>query len=312
MVALLLAYFYLPAAYASNRISIDSSSWYDAVLENNLQKRQDWEGQKNEWMNPDNFLSMNDSEMKKLSDEIVKECTDDYEKIKAIHDWVCNNIYYDYDGFGFTTIEVKNDEEAVEIGNMSAYELLMTYRRGKCWYYSSIFSTLVRAQGIPCMTVSGFAAHDNSILAAKSTNHEWNQAFVDNRWIIVDTTWDSGNAYSDGKYIGGGSSDKYFDISDTDFAHDHKIMEYSDVHKYSIVQQIAITGGETELSAMQAFPGQMVTITVKPETGYQLGELDVISDNNRVPVTQQAGTDNQYTFIMPGGNTTVLASFFKN
>ena len=63
---------------------------------------------------------------------------------------------------------------------------------------------------------------------------------------------------------------------------------------------------------MQAFPGQMVTITVKPEPGYQLEKLDVISDNNRVPVTQQVDTNNQYIFMMPSSNTTVLASFLKN
>ncbi len=75
LAALLLAYSHLPVAYASNRISIDSSSWYDDVLENNLQKRQDWESQKNEWMNPDNFLSMNDSEMKKFFNSC--SCTGD-------------------------------------------------------------------------------------------------------------------------------------------------------------------------------------------------------------------------------------------
>jgi len=33
------------------------------------------------------------------------------------------------------------------------------------------------------------------------TNHAWNEAFVDGKWIILDTTWDSFNYYENRKYI---------------------------------------------------------------------------------------------------------------
>lgn len=303
----------LPVAYMPNLINTNSSAWYDTVLNNNLQKRREWEDQKYEWMNPNNFLSMNDSEMMDLSNEIVKNCTDDYEKVKAIHDWVCDNVYYDWEasteGFGF--IVMHSDEEESQFLAMSTYERLLSYKRGVCHYYASTFSKLVRAQGIPCMTVSGFASHTSSIMNAKDANHDWNEVYVNNHWINVDTTWDSSNVYANGEYIPGGSSDKYFDISDADFAHDHKIIEYPDVQIYYIAQQIGIPGGSTELSTMQSFPDQIVTITVKPKPGYQLESLNVSAKNNEVPITRQNNENNQYSFTMPNSNVTVTASFSK-
>lgn len=221
------------------------SQYYDIILKSNKTAR-------SATVDPLLYLEMNDDDLRNLSNQIVAGIVKDYEKVKAIHDWVCGNIYYDYDGFGFVTIEVGSDEEAVAIDNMSAYELLMTYKRGKCSYYSSIFSSLVRAQGIPCMTVSGYA--EGAAVSSPSfggylvnyteqkiyvsgdkwtdynynlgSNHDWNEVYVDGRWIIVDTTWDSGNQYRDGNYISASVRQSYFDISEELFAKDHRIIEY--------------------------------------------------------------------------------------
>lgn len=222
-----------------------NSQYYNAVLESNRNAR-------DVQLDPALYLDMDDPEMQTLSDQIVKGISDDYSKVKAIHDWVCANIYYDLDGLGYATIAVESDKEAAEIANMSVYKLLMTYRRGKCSYYSSIFSTLVRAQGIPCMTVSGYA--ENKEVPSQSSggylvnyneqkiyvrgdkwtesnynrgaNHDWNEAYVNGRWIIVDTTWDSGNQYQNGNYISASVRQSYFDISEELFSKDHRITEY--------------------------------------------------------------------------------------
>lgn len=75
--AFLLAYPCLVAAHAATPDSTDRelSEWYELVLENNLQKRQEWMEQRYDWMDPANFLSMDDPEMKAVSDEIVKGCS---------------------------------------------------------------------------------------------------------------------------------------------------------------------------------------------------------------------------------------------
>lgn len=107
----------------------------------------------------------------------------------------------------------------------------------------------MRAQDIPCMTVSGYAVNsliasgylvDQNAQKAQSTddrwnaeimermrsNHAWNEVYVNNRWIIVDATWDSRNAYRNQKYISASHINTYFDISIETFSKDHRIMEY--------------------------------------------------------------------------------------
>lgn len=237
---ILLAFVLLPIT-----ASAASSQYYGIILESNKSAR-------NVAIDPLLYLEMNDGELRNLSNQIVSGITKDYDKVKAIHDWVCDNIYYDYDGFGFTTVEVASDEEAAAIDNMSAYELLITYKRGRCSYYSSIFSSLVRAQGIPCMTVSGYAEGaevssqsfggylvnytEQKIYVSgdkwtesnynRSSNHAWNEVYVNGRWIIVDTTWDSGNQYRNRNYLSASVRQSYFDISEELFAKDHRIIEY--------------------------------------------------------------------------------------
>jgi transglutaminase-like putative cysteine protease len=44
-------------------------------------------------------IQVEESEIQALSNEITKDCQTDYEKVLKIHDWVAENIYYDYDAF---------------------------------------------------------------------------------------------------------------------------------------------------------------------------------------------------------------------
>lgn len=60
------------------------------------------------------------------------------------------------------------------------------------------------------------------------TNHAWSEAYVDNRWVIIDTTWDSNNLYNEkGKFQTKPSSDKYFDIAIKDISITHKYINYN-------------------------------------------------------------------------------------
>lgn len=58
----------------------------------------------------------------------------------------------------------------------------------------------------------------------------------------------------------------------------------------------------------QALPGETVTITATPDSGYQVKSVTVRGGNNAaVPVTKV--TDTQYTFTMPASAVTISASF---
>ena len=66
--------------------------------------------------------------------------------------------------------------------------------------------------------------------------------------------------------------------------------------------------GKVTVSPQRAEKGETVTITVKPDEGYELDELTVTDKNgDSVKVTYK--DDNKYTFKMPGSAVTVEATF---
>ena len=74
-----------------------------------------------------------------------------------------------------------------------------------------------------------------------------------------------------------------------------------------------VSAGKTENGKLTVDPanaaaGETVTITVKPDSGYQLDEITVKDkDGNTIKVKKQ--DDNEYTFTMPGGKVSIDATF---
>ena len=98
--------------------------------------------------------------------------TSDYEKIRAIHDWVCNNMKYtDQDSDKF-----KHDWR----GFQTAYSALVEGDT-VCAGYSKSFKLLCDEYGIPCAIVSGLG---------NGGAHAWNYVQCDGNWYGVDCTWD--------------------------------------------------------------------------------------------------------------------------
>ena len=163
-------------------------------------------------------------EIMSLAQEITQGMTTDYEKAAAIHDWVCSNIYYDSDSIDGTL----NNAPYV------ASDVLET-RRAVCLGYANLYAALCRSVNIPCNVVLGYSlgiasgdtAWNDENIYTNDPNHSWNEVYIDNRWVIVDTTWDSKNKYSNKKY----ETDTdvlhiYFDANIKFFSANHKITEY--------------------------------------------------------------------------------------
>lgn len=176
------------------------------------------------YMKPSYDIQSDDPEIKELSKLITKDITEDYQKAKAIHDWVCNNIWYNYDAL--YNIEDYGDTSAM--GTLKA-------KRSVCQGYASLTAALLRTCGIPTKLVTGYAlgvtagsTWKDEIINGNSTNHAWNEAFINGKWVIIDTTWDSNNKYENGTFSTGTGvySHKYFDSTLEAFSNDHKIVNY--------------------------------------------------------------------------------------
>lgn len=79
---------------------------------------------------------------------------------------------------------------------------------------------------------------------------------------------------------------------------------------YTVSKPSDVTGGEISVSPSRAAKNATVTITVKPDEGYELDELTVTdADGETVELTQKS--DTEYTFKMPTSKVTVEVSFVE-
>lgn len=153
-----------------------------------------------------------------LANTITKDATSDYDKLLKVNDWVVQNIYYDWDSY------LKGS-----YGRTDAYGTLVN-KKSVCQGYAELTQELLRAAGIPARLVRGHALGVSASgrgwdeVDHKKSNHAWNEAFVDGRWIILDTTWNSGNKYENGIFKKGPTKYKYFDIDLKTFSFTHKIL----------------------------------------------------------------------------------------
>lgn len=193
----------------------DNFKFYNSpVLLNNLEKSKIW-------INPaDGLNNTIPIEIKTLSDNITKGIDSDYEKIFALYDWVVKNVSYDFDVF-YGKAEYKTDSLDV-----------LHDRKSVCAGYANLLQSLIQAQNIPCINTSTYSLGistngewDDDNVAVMSSNHAHNEAFVEGRWIAMDSTWDSRNRYENGKFdLKEPNCYVYFDVSNEFLAGSHKII----------------------------------------------------------------------------------------
>ncbi len=168
-------------------------------------------------------IQSQDSGVVSIAQELTANCTTDYEKAAALHDWVCSYLYYDEDNL--------NSPSTVPY---YATEVIGS-KRAVCLGFATLYASLCRSVGIPCNVVSGYALGigndtqwSDETIYTDYQNHAWNEVYVDNRWVIVDTTWDTRNKISNGEWSQGAEvSHIYFDSNLQFFSQTHKILEYA-------------------------------------------------------------------------------------
>jgi Uncharacterized protein involved in cytokinesis, contains TGc (transglutaminase/protease-like) domain len=185
-----------------------------------------------------------------LSNRICAGLTDDYGKLRAIHDWVAKNIYYDYD--------------AVAAGTIDANGLnTLKNKRGVCGGYADLYEMLCEAQGLSVYEAIGIAADSaDDFPANPQYGHEWNVARVGGRWINIDTTWDTDNKYQNATYTPDEQQDLYFDATDEYFAQEHRI-------DYITKPDAIVPAFDTPVYSTKAPTAGNVTVTVNVADGTQ-------------------------------------------
>jgi Transglutaminase-like superfamily len=162
-----------------------------------------------EYLLPSGVIQSDSSEIISRANQIIADAhaTTDMEKAKAIHDWVASNITYDTETL--KKLEGTGGEMTSAIAPMSSLSVLES-KTGICYGYSELYAALGRAAGLQTRMVKGN-------VKGWTLEHEWNEVFVDGRWVTVDTTWDAGKT----------PNEHYFDPSADVLAQDHTKLESS-------------------------------------------------------------------------------------
>jgi len=168
---------------------------------------------------PEYIQSTADTDIKRKTLALIAGINNPKQKVKVIHDWITENIYYDWDAFNSGNID----------SSLGSADEVFKSKRSVCQGYAELFLAMVREAGIPCRLIEGNAIWTSegqtwqNVYKTK-VNHVWNEVFLDTRWVILDVTWDSGNKYENGKFIKGKKNYTYFDPTMEFFSLDHLII----------------------------------------------------------------------------------------
>lgn len=166
-----------------------------------------------------------DPQVATLAQQITNGITDEREKIKAIHYWIAENIYYDLDNPG--VINLNNYDH-----DLNDTICVIDTGKGICEGYANLAVSLLRNIGIESRKVSGVAIQPSETFFISEdefnmvSNHTWIEVLHDGKWMICDPTWDSNNTIQNGVKTKNAPSGRYFDISIEAFSATHHILDY--------------------------------------------------------------------------------------
>ena len=129
------------------------------------------------------------------------ECCD-YEKELRIHDWICQNIEYDYEG--------TNKDKVSRV--IASHNILgvFAYHKDQCEGIAKAVKVLLNAIDVKCIVVTGTAGKNGNMRP-----HAWNLVNIDEVSYQLDVTWDMG------KSTGDKISYEYFNLSDECIVKNH-------------------------------------------------------------------------------------------
>lgn len=118
-----------------------------------------------------------------LARQLTSGLGSDEQKAKAIYSYVVKNIKYDI-----------NKLSTVSSGYIPNIDSVLNSRSGICFDFAAVYAGMLRSVGIPAKLVMGTSSRVNGY-------HSWNEVYINGRWVIVDTSYDSqarqaGSSYS--------------------------------------------------------------------------------------------------------------------
>jgi len=159
------------------------------------------------YSSPSYFIDSDNQFIIDLISQIIIPEMNDMEKILIIHNWITNNISYDYNKYLYGSIQTS-----------TASQTLLN-KKGVCQDYSLLMAAMARASGLEARVVYGQGLQNNIW-----QSHGWNEIKVNDQWITIDSTWDAGYIQN-GLFIFSPSM-KYFNANNDFFSLTHYSLSY--------------------------------------------------------------------------------------
>lgn len=150
-----------------------------------------------------------------LADGITDSSMSEYEKVRAIHDYLVVHVDYDYENLAAGTLP---DTAFTKEGALLLHSAV-------CEGYARAFSYLCSRAGLEELLVYGTADDGTGV-----QTHAWNQVRIDGEWYHVDVTWD--DPLMNGKVITDGSNIiyEYFLVPDRSLLGSHTAESPEELH----------------------------------------------------------------------------------
>ena len=144
-----------------------------------------------------------DEEVSNLLKSLDLSNKTDYQKVKAIYDYICSNVTYDHDNLNDESYSLK----------YTAYAALIN-KTAVCQGYASLFYRLALDAGVDTRVISGEAGGP----------HAWNIVKLNGKYYNLDSTWDAGRrTYA---YFLKNTNDFDDHVRDNDYQSNEFIEEY--------------------------------------------------------------------------------------
>ena len=144
-----------------------------------------------------------DEEVSNLLKSLDLSNKTDYQKVKAIYDYICSNVTYDHDNLNDESYSLK----------YTAYAALIN-KTAVCQGYASLFYRLALDAGVDTRVISGEAGGP----------HAWNIVKLNGKYYNLDSTWDAGR--STYAYFLKNTNDFDDHVRDNDYQSNDFIEEY--------------------------------------------------------------------------------------
>lgn len=116
----------------------------------------------------------------KLVAHLMEGTSDDFHKVKRLHDWITENIAYDSD-----LLLGLSDQGSRKVND------LLSLRRTTCGGFAGVFLRMAELAGLKAEKVTGNSKTCWIKSSARDCHHVWNAVEIRGKWYYVDTTADS-------------------------------------------------------------------------------------------------------------------------